>query len=140
MANMLNRALETGDFSLVAVEMNPEIHRLLIHDGKQEYATLLREIANPDNRPVVFHYSHGVHRTGTGAAILLSALGVSWDMVREDYMLSNIYRHDEVQKRLFQLRQMAAEKRGIPYEEIDMTNMKAFLFKAVLTSTPATMK
>jgi protein-tyrosine phosphatase len=129
MANMLNKALKTGDFSMMSVEMNPEIHRLLIHDGKQEYAALLREIANPDNRPLVFHCSHGVHRTGTGAAILLSALGVLWDTIREDYLLSNKYRHDEVQVRLVQLRQMAAEKRGIASEQIDMTNMEAFLIQ-----------
>ena len=103
MANMLNKALTTGDFSMISVEMNPEIHRLLIHDGQQEYDALLREIANPDNCPLVFHCSHGVHRTGTGAAILLSALGVPWDTVREGYLLSNKYRHEEVGKRLAQL-------------------------------------
>jgi protein-tyrosine phosphatase len=129
MANMLNSALKTGDFSKMSVEMNPEIHRLLIHDGKQEYAALLREIASLDNRPLVFHCSHGVHRTGTGAAILLSALGVPWETIREDYLLSNRYRHEEVQVRLTQLRQLAAEKRGITPEEVDMTNMEAFLIQ-----------
>jgi protein-tyrosine phosphatase len=129
MANMLNKALKTGDFSMMSVEMNLEIHRLLIHDGKQEYATLLREISNPDNRPLVFHCSHGVHRTGTGAAILLSTLGVPWGVVREDYLLSNKYRHDEVQIRLKQLRQLAAKKRGITPEQVDMTNMESFLIQ-----------
>ena len=129
MANMLNKALKTGDFSLMSVEMNPEIHRLLIHDGKQKYATLLREVSNPDNRPLVFHCSHGVHRTGTGTAILLSTLGVPWEIVREDYLLSNKYRHDEVQVRLKQLRKMAADKRGIEPEQVDMTNMEAFLIQ-----------
>ena len=130
MANMLNTALKTGDFSMMSVEMNPEIHRMLIHDGKQEYAALLREIANPENRPLVFHCSHGVHRTGTGAAILLSALGVPWETIREDYLLSNKYRQDEVVKRLAQLRQMAAEKRGIKPDKVDMTNMEAFLVQS----------
>jgi len=129
MANMLNKALKTGDFTLMSVEMNPEIHRLLIHDGQQQYAALLREIANPANRPLVIHCSHGVHRTGTGTAILLSALGVPWNFVREDYLLSNKYRREEVQKRLAQLRQMAAEKRGILIEQVDMSNMEAFLIQ-----------
>lgn len=78
-------------------------------------------------RPLVFHCSHGVHRTGTGAAILLSALGVPWEAVREDYLLSNAYRHEEVQKRLKQLRQMAAQKQGVEVSEVDMSNMEAFL-------------
>ena len=70
-----------------------------------------------------------MHRTGTGAAILLSALGVPWEAVREDYLLSNKYRHDEVQKRLGQLRIMAASKKGIPEEQVDMSNMEGFLIQ-----------
>jgi len=129
LANMINGSLKTGDFSTVPIELNPEIHRLLIHDGKQEYAALLREIADPANRPIVFHCSHGVHRTGTGAAILLSALGVPWDSVREDYLLSNKYRQAEVQQRLSQLQRMAAKKRAIPFDQVDMVNMEAFLIQ-----------
>jgi protein-tyrosine phosphatase len=129
LANSATEALQTGDFSKIPVKLNPAIHRLLVHDGKAQYAALVREITDPANRPLVFHCSHGVHRTGTGAAILLSALGVPWDTVREDYLLSNRYRHSEVQMRLGQLRQMAAEKRGIPPEQVDMANMEAFLIQ-----------
>ena len=129
LSNQATTALKSGDFSKIPVELNPEIHRILIHDGQQQYAALLRLIADPANRPLVFHCSHGVHRTGTGAAILLSALGVPWETVRQDYLLSNQYRHDEVQKRLTQLRQMAAEKQGVALEQVDMTNMNAFLIQ-----------
>ena len=90
---------------------------------------MLRLIADPANRPLVFHCSGGVHRTGTGAAILLSALGVPWATVREDYLLSNEYRHDEVKMRLVQLQQMAAKKQGIPSEQVDMANMEAFMIQ-----------
>jgi protein-tyrosine phosphatase len=129
LSNSATKALKSGDFSKIPIDLNPEIHRVLVHDGKQEYAALLREIANQANCPLVFHCSHGVHRTGTGAAILLSALGVPWHTVREDYLLSNEYRHDEVQKRLAQLQQMAAEKRGVLPEQVDMSNMEAFLIQ-----------
>ena len=129
LSNQATAALKTGDFSKIPVELNPAIHRLLVHDGKLQYAAPLREIADPANRPLVFHCSHGVHRTGTGAAILLSALGVPWEAVREDYLLSNKYRHDEVQKRLGQLRIMAASKKGIPEEQVDMSNMEGFLIQ-----------
>jgi protein-tyrosine phosphatase len=103
------------------------VHRLLTGDAaKEQYATLLRLVADPANRPLVFHCSHGVHRTGTATAILLSALGVPWETVREDYLLSNVYRKEEVERRIAQLRQMASEKQGIPPEEVDMTNIRAF--------------
>jgi protein-tyrosine phosphatase len=129
LSNSATAALKSGDFSQIPVELNPEIHRILVHDGQQQYAALLREITNPANHPLVFHCSHGVHRTGTGAAILLSALGVPWETVREDYLLSNNYRQAEVEKRLGQLRQLAAEKQDVSPEQVDMTNMEAFLIQ-----------
>jgi protein-tyrosine phosphatase len=129
LSNVATAALKSADFSKIPVELNPEIHRILVHDGQQQYAALLREITNPGNRPLVFHCSHGVHRTGTGAAILLSALGVPWETVREDYLLSNKYRQAEVEKRLGQLRQMVADKQDVPPEQVDMSNMEAFLIQ-----------
>lgn len=133
LAKVVLEARQTADFSKVPVELNAELHRLLTGDAaKKQYAALLRMAADPANRPLVFHCSHGVHRTGTAAAILLSALGVPWETVREDYLLSNLYRHEEVEKRLAQLRQMAAEKKGVAPEAVDMTNIEAFY---VLQST-----
>jgi protein-tyrosine phosphatase len=75
---------------------------------------------------MVFHCSHGIHRTGTGAAILLSILGVPWETVREDYLLSNDFRKEEVEQRLEQLRQLAAKNQGIAPAKVDMTNIYAF--------------
>jgi len=129
LANRANAALKSGDFSLIPPELNLEIHRLLVHDGQEQYAELLRLIADPTNRPLVFHCSHGVHRTGTGAAILLSALSVAWETIRQDYLLSNTYRQEEVQKRLGQLRSLAADKLAIAPEAVDMRNMEAFLIQ-----------
>ena len=44
-----------------------------------------------DDSPLVFHCTAGKDRTGFAAALILSALGVSWDMVMEDYMLTNTH-------------------------------------------------
>jgi len=122
----VTEARRTGDFSKIPTDLNPEFHRMLTRLAREEYARLLRDAADPTKRPLVFHCSHGIHRTGTAAAILLSALGVPWETVREDYLLSNVYREAEVRHRLSQLREMAAETLGIPLEEVDTTNMEAF--------------
>ena len=119
-------ARKTGDFSMVPTDINPEIHRRLMVEARDYYADLLREIADPASRPLVFHCSHGVHRTGTATAILLSVLGVPWETVREDYLLSNTYRWEEIEHRLSQLRDLYAENNGIAPEEVDTTNMDAF--------------
>ena len=121
-----NEARRTGDFSQVSPEINPDIHRRLMVEGRDYYAALFREIADPANRPLVFHCSHGVHRTGTATAILLSALGVPWETIREDYLLSNTYRQEEIDHRLAQLRDLHAENTGVAPEEVDTTNMDAF--------------
>ncbi|MFW2440284.1 MAG: tyrosine-protein phosphatase [Arenicellales bacterium] len=126
LAQVVLEARKTGDFSSVLPEFNADIHRVLIKEATAEYAALLRAAADPVNRPLVFHCSHGVHRTGTAAAVLLSALGVPWETVREDYLLSNKYRAEEIDRRLEELKTLAAEKQGVPPETVDTTNMEAF--------------
>jgi protein-tyrosine phosphatase len=126
LAGAVFKARQTGDFSDVPVELNAEIHRLIVREADQQYAALLRELADAKNRPLVFHCSHGVHRTGTAAAIVLSALGVPWETVREDYLLSNECRKEEVARRVKQLRYQAAKNQGIPPEQVDMANINAF--------------
>lgn len=123
---VVTAAIQSAEFEKIPPEMNPEFHRLLADEGKQEYAALLREIADPANRPLAYHCSHGVHRTGTATAILLSALGVPWETIREEYLLTNDYRAEEVEGTLVKIRQMAAERKGVSPEEIDMTNVDAF--------------
>lgn len=126
LAAVVSEARGTGDFSKVPAEFNPEIHRLLITEARDYYARLLRELADPANRPMVYHCSHGVHRTGTATAILLSALGVPWETVREDYLLSNKYRHEEINRRINELQLLAADTLLVEPEQVDMTNIKAF--------------
>lgn len=126
LAAVVEEARKTGDFSKVPVELNPEIHRLLIDEGREYYTSLLREIADPANRPLVYHCSHGVHRTGTATAILLSALGVPWETVREDYLLSNKYRKNDIEHRVHELQLLAAKTFNTEPDQVDMTNIKAF--------------
>jgi protein-tyrosine phosphatase len=129
LADTANTALRSGDFSSIPPALNPEIHRLLVHDGADSYRNLVEIAADPDRRALTFHCSHGVHRTGTGAAILLTLLGVPWDTVREDYLLSNIYRKDEALHGLDHLRGVAAERLGVPESEVDMRNAEAFMIQ-----------
>lgn len=126
LAHEILKARKTGDFSGVPPEINPDIHRFLIDEGREYYASFLREVAEPENRPLVLHCSHGIHRTGTATAILLSALGVPWDDVRKDYLLSNEFRKQEVDLRIEELARLDADNRGIPFDEVDQTNIKAF--------------
>jgi protein-tyrosine phosphatase len=126
LTEVVSEARRSGDFSQVPPEINPDIHRRLMVEGREYYAALLREIAHSTNQPLVFHCSHGIHRTGTASAILLSALGVPWETVREDYLLSNSCRQEEIGVRLKQLKRLAAENQGISEDQVDTANMEAF--------------
>ena len=53
------------------------------------YATLMRRLAAGDK--CIVHCTAGKDRAGTGAALVLSALGVPRDVVFEDYLLTNQY-------------------------------------------------
>lgn len=119
-------AIGSGQFEKIPPEMNPEFHSLLMEEGKEQYAELLRSAANPKKRPLVFHCSHGVHRTGTAAAILLSALGVPWETIREDYLLTNELRAEQNKATLAKIRTKVAQARGVAPESLDMSNVEAF--------------
>ncbi len=119
-------AISSGNFDQLPAEINLEIHAILMEEAQDQYARLLRTLADPAKRPVAFHCSHGVHRTGTASAILLSALGVPWETVREDYVLTNEVRSEVTEESLAKLRQLAATANDVAPEDVDMTNVEAF--------------
>ena len=119
------KARQTGDFKEVPVDFNYKIHALLIEDGREAYAQLFHLMANPDNYPIVFHCSHGVHRTGTATALILSALDVPWETVKQDYLLSNEYRKEETEKRIKALNALAEKSDSIDLVT-NAANIEAF--------------
>ena len=125
LAVLLIEARTTGDFSKMPPDINPEIHRMVVNEARKQYAALFREIIRSD-APIVYHCSHGVHRTGSATAILLWSLGVPWETVREDYLLSNTCRKEEVDRRLEYFRGLAAKNQDVAAVEVDMTNITAF--------------
>jgi protein-tyrosine phosphatase len=62
-----------------------------------QYRSLLEMVAH-GGTPLLFHCSAGKDRTGFGAALLLTALGVPWDTVLADFEATNrLWRRDTVQ-------------------------------------------
>jgi len=109
-----------GNFSEVPSDLLERVNRVLASEYVAEFGTLLRMLADPSNRPLVFHCTQGKDRTGFGAAVILSALGVPFDQVMEDYLLSNHYRREENDKLLDMLRGFASngESEQIAFERV----------------------
>ncbi|MEJ1978983.1 MAG: tyrosine-protein phosphatase [Acetobacteraceae bacterium] len=61
-----------------------------------QYRGLLDQVLSGEV-PLLFHCSAGKDRTGFGAALILSALGVAWDDVVEDFQATNrLWQRDTV--------------------------------------------
>lgn len=109
-AAQLVEARKTGYFRKFPPAFNPQVHKDLVSGlADKQYSELFEVLADESSYPLVYHCSHGVHRTGTATALLLSALNVPWETVREDYLLSNVTRESEVSPRIEQLEGLAAD-------------------------------
>ncbi len=73
-------------------EVMPTYYRDLINQNTQVYKKLFELILEPNNFPMVQHCSAGKDRTGFGSALILLALGVSKEIVMQDFLLSNEHR------------------------------------------------
>lgn len=121
-------ARKTGDFSKIPTDFNYNIHKILPETGKSSYAKLFEILADSTNYPILFHCSHGVHRTGTAAALILSTLDVPWQTISEDYMLSNEYRLTESKKRVHYIDSIAQYNSSIPDIDLNRKYIESFYF------------
>jgi len=76
-------APEWGDAAFVA-----QRYASYVEAGTASLATALDLLSEPANLPAVFHCSVGKDRTGVLAAVVLGLLGVSDDVIVDDYALS----------------------------------------------------
>jgi protein-tyrosine phosphatase len=102
---------DTGRYGL---EFMIDMNRTLLRAHAAVFGTLITDLADKDHLPAIFHCTAGKDRTGTAAALLLSALGVSRETVLDDYELTTVYRSVH---RIEQLRP-TLEEAGIEVEQV----------------------
>lgn len=86
---------QAGSLTVEQVEQQVgEIYRDFICERRAAFAQLFALMLEADALPLLFHCTSGRDRTGTAAALLLSALGVPRGTILADYELSNAYRRD----------------------------------------------
>ncbi|WP_283679911.1 tyrosine-protein phosphatase [Lentilactobacillus sp. Marseille-Q4993] len=94
-------------------------------NGQAAYRKLFKTLlAAPKNSAVLFHCSAGKDRTGFGAALILTALGVPSKTITKDYLLSNKYRHKYNVAHLNNLKRLG-------YSSIQKANIKNTLLVKV---------
>jgi protein-tyrosine phosphatase len=99
-AEMKNRImsgqLDDIDFAGIMIESNRSFATTFAH----RYRTLFERIADPANLPALIHCTAGKDRTGFGAALILTALGVPRETAFADYLLTNHYTHEHTERTL----------------------------------------
>ena len=95
------RELGDGRAARFMVQMNREF----VADARQRevFGAALRVLCTPGRLPLLYHCSGGKDRTGWMTAIVLTALGVSRELVVRDYLLSNDFHRTEYFKLRFDL-------------------------------------
>ena len=103
--------------------------------GKRGYSRFFRELLSLDEgRALLFHCTQGKDRTGVAAMLILSALGVSEEIIVEDYMLTNIFNSERIAKE----RKMLEMSGKLPPDRIDdflmvMDKVKASTITGVIS-------
>jgi protein-tyrosine phosphatase len=83
-------ALSSAD----AVDVMRDSYRNYVHQNTLSFRALFAHLVE-DRAPLVIHCTAGKDRTGFACALILQALGVSDEVIAEDYLLTNrFYRRD----------------------------------------------
>ncbi|MDU1904939.1 MAG: tyrosine-protein phosphatase [Dysgonomonas sp.] len=97
-------AIRTMDMNKVTPEMMDtlmmDMNRMLVTDSTaiEQYRKFFELAQNENEIPLLFHCSAGKDRTGMGAALFLSSLGVDENTILENYLESNTYLADKYSK------------------------------------------
>ena len=84
-------SLQKGDISWLTEDFIIKRYIAKIDLFPKVWGEILEMLADPDNRPLVFHCTAGKDRAGACAALILLVLGVPEHTVIYDHGLSNIY-------------------------------------------------
>ena len=88
-SGVLSELMRAGMPSAAAVhQMMVDLYPEILVDHKPSYRFMFERLA-AGHVPLLFNCSAGKDRTGVGAALILSVLGVPRDAIVEDYLLTN---------------------------------------------------
>ena len=96
----LVRDLTFGD--LDSSNLLRDFNVILVKEFTEEYKEFFRYIVDNGGEPFVLHCTAGKDRAGFGSAMILTVLGVPREKIIEDYLLTNTYVSDHVDRKLLE--------------------------------------
>jgi len=111
-ANTFDR-IKNGDIDWMTEEYMIKGYIKNIENFAPLWATFFNTLAEPSNRPLVFHCTGGKDRAGVAAALILLALDVPEETVIRDHGLSNLYIAAVLERIYDRIRAMGVDPDGI---------------------------
>jgi len=91
----LRAKIRTGGLVALGLEQTMrDAYRAFVTDYSAEWTAMFERLVREENLPTVVHCTAGKDRTGFASAVVLLALGVSEEIVFEDYLSTNYYQQD----------------------------------------------
>lgn len=103
--DVIKAKIESGDIH--KDEMNQimiDANRDLVEKYTIIYRPWAQSLLDEQRLPMMFHCTAGKDRTGFGAAIILLAVGVPMDTVMQDYLATNAYTAEHIDKMLLMIK------------------------------------
>ncbi|MCH2173435.1 tyrosine-protein phosphatase [Myxococcota bacterium] len=95
----LRGRIESGDLEgLDLREVMIQANRSFVTKFTPLYAEMFEWIRRPENLPAVVHCTAGKDRAGFASALILRVLGVPLETVYEDFLLTNVYTADKIDR------------------------------------------
>ncbi len=105
--------IKKGDIDWMTEEFMIKGYIKNIENFAHLWSTFFKTIAEPANRPLVFHCTGGKDRAGVAAALILLALDVPEETVVRDHGLSNLYIAAVLDRIYDRIRTMGVDPEGI---------------------------
>ena len=92
------------------------INRQLVLSHAADYRRTFEELLAIGDRPFLVNCTAGKDRTGLWAALILSLLGISRELILEDYLLSNAMLQEEWEGKVFPRIQNDLQESGVSFD------------------------
>ena len=96
----LKEQISNADDNFDSEAFVANVNKTFVDSFAYQYKPFMELFLEEKNYPILFHCSAGKDRTGFAAMLVLGALGVEEEVIVGDFMMSNYYRHEKINKTL----------------------------------------
>lgn len=124
----LKKEIKNADDNFDSEAWVADINRQFVNKLVHQFRPFIELLQNEEVYPLMFHCNGGKDRTGFATMLVLSMLGVDKELIIGDFLMSNYYRHEKVNKMLRKSALLGiSQKITLPLVEVRPSYIKAAL-------------